>query len=99
VAPSGGLWHSSRNGTYRAYMYSTDRAPRMTVHPAEVQRLIQQFVEGAGSQTLAAEVLGVSQQYLCRVLHGEAAPGPRVLAHFGIRKVTVYEMEKPRAAR
>ncbi len=65
------------------------------MHPAEVERKLRGFVEECGTQSLAADALGVSPQYLSKVLNGEKAIGPSILSKLSIRRTiritTTYE--------
>ena len=50
---------------------------------------LRAFVETVGSQTAAAQQLGVSGPYLNRMVHGRQPVTARVLARLGLRKVVV----------
>lgn len=58
----------------------------VAVHPAEVRRRLERFVERAGSQRIAAQAFGVSPQYLSAVLAEQKEIGPSLLKKLGVRR-------------
>lgn len=52
--------------------------------------LIHAAIAQAGSRKVFAGTVGVSEQFLCDVLKGRRAAGPRLAAHFGYVPVTRY---------
>lgn len=51
---------------------------------------IRQFVINTGSQKVAADQIGVAQQYLCDVLKGRRFIGNKIARHFGYRTATGF---------
>ena len=70
----------------------------MPVHPAEVRRLLERFVERAGSQRIAAQAFAVSPQYLSAVLAEQKEIGPSLLKKLGVQRTVsrtiTYTAEK-----
>lgn len=70
----------------------------VTVHPAEVRRLLERFVARAGSQRLAAQACDVSPQYLSAVLAEQKEIGPALLKKLKVTREIVttvtYRMEQ-----
>jgi len=57
-----------------------------TVNPTEALR---RFVDQHGTQTAAAQSLGISGAYLNDMLHGHRNISPRILAKLGLKTVVV----------
>lgn len=49
---------------------------------------IRKLVESEGSKAGAARKLGISRPYLHEILKGHRGLGPKVLAHFGLKRET-----------
>lgn len=64
---------------------------KITITVDEVRRRLQQQVDSHGSQTAAAQHLGVSLAYLNDVIRGRREPGEKLLTPIGIQKVTIYQ--------
>lgn len=64
---------------------------KITITVDEVRRRLQQQVELYGSQTAAAQHLGVSLAYLNDVIRGKREPGEKLLTPIGIQKVVIYQ--------
>lgn len=43
-----------------------------------------------GNQSEAAKIIGVSQSYLCSVIHRRVRPGPKILEGLKLHKVIMY---------
>lgn len=56
-----------------------------------VIEILRKRVDAAGSQTKAAQELGVSIPYLHEILNGRRDPGPKILAALNMRKVVTFE--------
>jgi len=54
---------------------------------------LQRQIRGHGYANLGRQI-GVSRQFLQRIVSGERAPGERVLAKLGVRRITFYILEK-----
>lgn len=52
--------------------------------------IIQERVASAGSQQAAADILGISAQYLCDLLHGRREPSETIADALGFTKRVVY---------
>lgn len=55
-----------------------------------VYRALRDFVKDAGSQKLAANVLGISQQYLCDLLKGRRDFSDLVCERLGFERIVLY---------
>jgi len=71
----------------------TSGMKRRIVQRAEVARRIRVAIQQAGSQRAWAERVGVSPVFICNVLQGKRAPGPKVLAALGLRRTPESYME------
>jgi transcriptional regulator with XRE-family HTH domain len=60
--------------------------------PAVIKK-IEQIIEEQGTQKGAAEVLGVSQQYLTDLLRGRRDPGKKILDKLGLESSVVYTVK------
>lgn len=56
-----------------------------------VHEYLREFIAEAGSQSAAAELLGVSAPYLNDVYHGKRDPGPAIINGLGLRRVVMFE--------
>lgn len=64
-------------------------AERVKVIPAsvgEVRTILRAKIEQAGSLRQAAKQLGITAAYLCDIIHGRRAPGPRIAQALGFRR-------------
>jgi len=55
-----------------------------------VIRKIEKIIEERGTQTAAAEFLGVSSQFLSDILKGRRDPGKKILDSLGLESSVVY---------
>lgn len=62
-----------------------------------VRSLVRSNCEKAGSMRAFARKLDVSVAYISDVLNGHRDPGPSILEHFGLEKVTSVDYRKARA--
>lgn len=53
-------------------------------------RILRSEVDKAPSRWRAAERLGISESMLSRVLRGKQQPNDSLLAHYGLKRQTVY---------
>ena len=59
-----------------------------------VIRKLQAIIEAEGTQKAAAEVLGVSQQYLTDLLKGRRDPGAKILTKLGLESRVTYQVRQ-----
>ena len=57
--------------------------------PAVIKQ-IEKVIEAAGTQRGAAQILGVSEQYLSDVIKGRRYPGKKILDKLGLESSVVY---------
>ena len=60
----------------------------------QVREQLALIVHKAGSARALARNWGLSNVYLSNVLRGDQPPGPRILAHMGLRKSTTVFYER-----
>lgn len=70
-----------------------DRSPDY-LDENDVRSILADRVATAGSQAAYARQIGVSDEYVRRMLNGTRAPGPKVLGALGLREVVRYEMAR-----
>lgn len=62
---------------------------------AQVRTLLEKEVRARGSQTAAAELVGVSNSYLGDVLKGRKEPGKKMLEGMGLQRRIMYQKVSP----
>jgi|WetSurMetagenome_2_1015567.scaffolds.fasta_scaffold102778_5 transcriptional regulator with XRE-family HTH domain len=60
----------------------------------EVVYLINQKCDRLGQQKLYAERVGISQEYLSKILSGKENPAHKILENLGLVKVVMYARKK-----
>lgn len=56
----------------------------------QVIALIKELVDKEGTQSAAADKIGIVHPYMSDLLRGKRDPGPEVLKFFGLEKKIVY---------
>jgi hypothetical protein len=56
-----------------------------------ITQALRRYVAGRGTQRAAAKELGMSQAYLCDLLHGRRRASDALLATLGLRRREVVE--------
>lgn len=59
-------------------------------HKVDIIIKIKNRIEERGSQKALAKEWGISEAYLCDILKGNRAPGPKILNPLGMKKVIRY---------
>ena len=57
------------------------------MNEAKVRELVRKAADGAGGVRALAKLWGISPAMVSDVLNGRRGPGPKVLSHFGLKRV------------